>query len=159
MNSIDIAGKNSPLNPYSPPRSEVASPERTELPWHAKTLVAILFVWGCSSSINAVLNLASASVEDRTLVRAYAGSIVPGLLFTSAYLLWKRTHWVLVTLALLSALPITSSLVMRPESIVKGRSIALGLASAMSPELLGVTVFYVFCFVYAGFLKKWGHVR
>ena len=105
------------------------------------------------------MNLASLDTEYMSLARCYGSSVAPVTLFASAYLLWKRSHLVMISLALLPFLLISAALVTYPESIVKGRSIARGIASAMSPALMAVTCFFVFCFIYAGFLKKWGHIR
>ena len=105
------------------------------------------------------MNLASVDTEYMSLARCYGSSVAPVTLFTSAYLLWKRSHLVMIPLALLPFLLISAAPIMHPESMVKGRPIARDIASAMSPALMVVTCFFVFCFIYAVFLKKWSYIR
>ncbi|MCX7112201.1 MAG: hypothetical protein NTX45_19150 [Proteobacteria bacterium] len=131
---------------------------KVKLKWHTWLLMVILVIWGSGSMIS--LSLALATIPKKNgvgLLDYYVLFSQPFLVLLSAYLLYIRSRWVLLTFATLSVLFYLVMVWFSTDQLNAGFDLAYILKS-MAWTVHFNAMFFFTCLVYSAFLKKWGQI-
>ncbi len=132
-------------------------PLLSKLKWHARILLVFLILHGAWSSIGLLLFLARnpGRLPFDLFLSALA---VPVLIILAAYLLLKKSKWLLAVFALLPIAFVAVVWNVRPYPPV-GMRFDWYYFSSFPVSIKIAIGLYLLCLVYSVFLKKWGELK